>query len=136
MVEYRCLSVFPANPAAVDKVVATVNDRIELINEFKTCQYRMVFLTTKACGATSGSSSAILPKPRLPRGRTLKILRGVREGELSIGSAGGGISKGLEDEEEEDDEQEVLAKAEEATARCLHCSIAEGLVAIYMYILY
>jgi hypothetical protein len=72
----------------------------------------------------------------LPRGRTLKILRGVREGELSIGSAGGGISKGLEDEEEEDDEQEVLAKAEEATARCLHCSIAEGLVAIYMYILY
>ena len=94
--------------------------------------YADVFLTTKACGATSGSRSAVLPKRRLLRGRTLKILRGVREGELSIGSGrGGGISKGLE-EEEEDDEPEVLAKAEEPTA----VSIAERLVAIYMYILY
>ena len=94
--------------------------------------YADVFLTTKACGATSGSSSAVLPKRRLLRGRTLKILRRVREGELSIGSAGGGgISKGLE-EEDEDDEAEVLAKAEEATA----VSIAQRLVAICIYILY
>jgi len=138
VVEYRCLAVFPANPAAVDKVVATVNDRIELINEFNTCQYRMVFLTTNACGATSKSSSAPLPKPRLLRGRTLKILRGVREGESSRGSGGGGISKGLE-EEEEDDAQEVLAHAEGrggARPLSLLCSMYMNIIcSMYRYII-